>query len=73
MTKISFEIPIQSEIKIILYDITGQEIKTIVNQKYDAGFHSVILNADELSSGVYLYRMITSSGYTAVKKLIIIK
>lgn len=72
-TKISFEIPIQSEVRIILYDITGQEIKTITNQKYEAGFHSVLINAGELSSGVYLYRMTTQNGYTAVKKLTIIK
>ena len=72
-TKITFEIPYPSDVRIILYDITGQEIKTITNQKYDAGFHSVILNADDLSSGVYLYRMTTQSGYTTVKKLTIIK
>lgn len=72
-TKISFKVPIQSEVKIILYDITGQEIKTITNQKYEAGFHSVVINADDLSSGVYLYRMTIQSGYTAVKKLTIIK
>ncbi len=72
-TKITFEIPFQIEVRIILYDVTGQEIKTITNQKYEAGFHSVVLNADDLSSGVYLYRMTTLSGYTAVKKLTIIK
>jgi len=72
-TNITFEIPFQIEVKIILYDVTGQEIKTITNQKYEAGFHSVVLNADDLSSGVYLYRMTTLSGYTAVKKLTIIK
>ncbi|WP_290660298.1 YCF48-related protein [Ignavibacterium sp.] len=73
VTNISIKVPIQSEVKIILYDITGQEIKTITNQKYEAGFHSVVINADDLSSGVYLYRMTTQSGYTAIKKLTIIK
>ncbi|MBK7378534.1 MAG: T9SS type A sorting domain-containing protein [Ignavibacteriales bacterium] len=73
ITKITFEIPFQTEVRITLYDITGQEIKTLTNQKYEAGFHSVVINADDLSSGVYLYRMTTLSGYTAVKKLTIIK
>ncbi|MGQ9644867.1 MAG: T9SS type A sorting domain-containing protein, partial [Ignavibacterium sp.] len=72
-TEINFEIPFQTEVKIILYDITGKEIKTITNQKYEAGFHSIRTTADELSSGIYFYRMITGSGYTAVNKLIIIK
>jgi photosystem II stability/assembly factor-like uncharacterized protein len=72
-TEITFEIPYQSQVRIILYNITGQETKTIINRKYDAGFHSILLNANDLSSGIYFYRMTTDNGYTAIKKLTIMK
>ncbi|MDY0082542.1 MAG: YCF48-related protein [Ignavibacteriaceae bacterium] len=72
-TQISFEIPFQSDVKIVLYDITGKELKTLISQHLEAGFYTVPLVAKDLSSGVYFYRMTSSSGYTAVKKLTIIK
>ena len=72
-TKINFSLAEKTYVKIILYDVTGKEIKYIVNDTMDAGYHSVQFNSENLSSGVYLYRMTTSSGYTAVKKLIILK
>jgi len=72
-THITFEIPKQSEIKIILYDITGQEVKILVDQNLEAGYYSVTLNAKEYNSGIYFCRMTTSGGDMAVKKLTIIK
>ncbi|MCZ7611746.1 MAG: T9SS type A sorting domain-containing protein [Ignavibacterium sp.] len=72
-TKISFEIPFQSDVKIVLYDITGKELKTLINQHLKGGFYTIPLVAKDLSSGIYFYRMTSSSGYTAVKKLTIIK
>jgi photosystem II stability/assembly factor-like uncharacterized protein len=72
-TKINFELPEQTNVKIMLYDIIGRDLKTLINKKLDAGFYTIPLKSDNLSSGVYFYRMTTSEGYTAVKKLIILK
>jgi len=73
VTKIIFEVPIQSNVKIILYDILGNEIIVLINESFDAGYHSLNVNASGLSSGIYFYRMTTDKGYSAIKKLIMLK
>lgn len=72
-TKINFSVPLKTFVKIILYDVTGSEIRRIIEQEMDVGSYEVQLNSKGISSGVYYYKMITSSGFTAVNKLIIIK
>ena len=72
-TKISFTIPEETNVSIKLYDITGREIRVLVNEKKRPGYYTIKLKGGELSSGVYFYRLVTTSGYTAVKKLILLK
>jgi photosystem II stability/assembly factor-like uncharacterized protein len=72
-TTIEYIIPERTFVKIILYDVTGREIKKIVEEEKEAGHHSVQLNLGGIGSGIYFYKMITGSGYTPVKKLSIIK
>jgi photosystem II stability/assembly factor-like uncharacterized protein len=72
-TNIDFNIPVKTFVRIILSDVTGKEMKKILSQEMEAGYYSVRFNSDGISSGVYFYKMITSSGYTAVNKLTIIK
>jgi photosystem II stability/assembly factor-like uncharacterized protein len=72
-TNISFTIPEETNLNIKLYDITGREIRVLVNEKKQPGYYTIKLKGGELSSGVYFYRLVTSSGFTAVKKLIVLK
>ncbi|MEP0861015.1 MAG: T9SS type A sorting domain-containing protein, partial [Ignavibacterium sp.] len=72
-TNIDFNLPEKTFVKIILYDITGREIKKIKEQEMEAGYYSVMLTSEGISSGVYFYKMITGSGFTVVNKLTIIK
>jgi photosystem II stability/assembly factor-like uncharacterized protein len=72
-TKINFSVPLKTFVKIILYDVTGREVKSIIEQEMDEGNYELQLNSNGISSGVYYYKMITSSGFNAVNKLIIIK
>ncbi len=72
-TNISFNIPELTNVNIKLYDITGREIRVLVNEKKQPGYYTIKLKGGELSSGVYFYRLVTTSGYTAVKKLILLK
>ncbi len=72
-TNISFTIPVATNVSIKLYDVTGREIKVIVNEKKQPGYYTIKLKGGELSSGVYFYRLTTSSGFAAVKKLILLK
>ncbi len=72
-TNISFTIPEETNINLKIFDITGSEIKVLVNEKKQPGYYTIKLKGGELNSGVYFYRLTTSSGFTAIKKLILLK
>ena len=71
-TKISFDLPVQSKVNVTVFDLTGKEIVTIVNDVRTAGYYSVDFNASGLSSGIYFYR-ISAGSFTATKKMTFIK
>ncbi len=71
-TTIRFGLPEASHTKIILYNLRGHEVMTLVNRDMPAGYHNVTLNGSHLASGVYFYRIVAGN-YTAVKKLMLIK
>lgn len=71
-TIISFDIPKQSLVKIIIYDILGRQVRTLVDEKKSPGRYQVKFDASALSSGVYFYR-ITADSYIETKKLMLIK
>lgn len=72
-TIITYELKIQEHIKLSVFNLTGKEIKTIVDKPQSAGEHTVVFNASGLSSGVYFYRLDTSSGFTQCRKMLYIK
>ncbi|MFZ1320108.1 MAG: T9SS type A sorting domain-containing protein, partial [Ignavibacteria bacterium] len=57
---------------IIIYDITGREVKTLLNEIKPAGYYKIQFNAADLSSGAYFYRM-TAGDFVATKKMVVIK
>jgi hypothetical protein len=71
-TTIRFQLPRAVQINLTLYNILGQNIKTLASGIREAGVHSVILEADNLPSGMYLYRLTTPEA-VLTHKLIIIK
>jgi hypothetical protein len=72
VTKIAFDIPKSSETKLVVFDISGKVVETLVNQKLDAGKYEVIWSAENYSSGIYFYRF-RSGNYTESKKMLLIK
>jgi hypothetical protein len=56
-TKISFDLPKESPVKITIYNMLGKEIATVLDEVKPAGRHNVTFNGDNLSSGVYIARM----------------
>lgn len=72
MTKICYELPKQEFVTIKVYDISGKEIRTIVNEIKQAGIHYVDFYAFLLPSGVYFYKMSTED-YTQAKRMILLK
>ncbi|MFO7446577.1 MAG: endo-1,4-beta-xylanase [Ignavibacteriaceae bacterium] len=71
-TKISFNLPYQSDVRILLIDALGRVVKEIVSGNFSSGLHNVTLNASNLSSGVYFYK-IEAGSFIDVKKLVLMK
>lgn len=72
-TTIEFAIPKADDVSLIIYDMLGRDVATLVNERLSAGNYKVQYSAAEkLSSGVYIYRLKTNS-YISTKKLLLIK
>ena len=61
-----------SNVKIMVFDITGKEIAVLVNEILNPGTYETEFNGTNFSSGVYFYRLQTES-YNEVKKMIFTK
>jgi hypothetical protein len=72
ITNIKYQIQKTGQVTLKIYDITGREIKTLVNEIKNPGSYIVTFNGTELSSGVYFYR-IQSGDFVQVKKMVLIK
>ena len=71
-TTINFAIPADTEVSIAVYNLQGREVVSLASGSYDAGYHSVIWNADTHSSGVYFVKMVAGS-YVNTQKLMLVK
>jgi endo-1,4-beta-xylanase len=71
-TNIQYDIPKTSKVTLKIYDVLGRIVQTLVNTEQKAGNYSVTFNAQNLSSGVYFYRL-EAGNYVSAKKLILIK
>jgi hypothetical protein len=58
--------------KIVIYDLLGREIRTLINEELEAGYHEINMDAFNLPSGIYLYRL-QSGDFTQAKKMILMK
>jgi hypothetical protein len=56
-TTIEFTLPSSENVRIEVYDITGQKVEILLNENLPAGYHEVEFNAKNLSSGIYFYRI----------------
>jgi len=71
-TNIQFSIPKSSFVKLVVYDIQGRKVETLVNQQVNAGTYNADWNAARYSSGIYFYKLETD-GYTETKKMMLVK
>ena len=70
--EIKFELKSEGNVKIELYDVKGQLVKTIVNQTQSIGMHSINFDRSSLSAGNYFFTISTSVG-TETKKVVIVE
>jgi len=71
-TTINFQIPSQSFVSLKIYDVLGNEIKTLVNKVKPAGLYDIEFDGSSLPSGIYLYKLQTPN-FTQTKKMILLK
>jgi len=72
VTKINFDLPKEGNVKLVIYDILGREVKQLVNEFKKAGKYTVEFNGNNLASGIYFYR-IEIGNFVQVKKMMLIK
>jgi hypothetical protein len=71
-TTISYSVPRGEHVRILIYDVLGREIATLVDGPHTAGTHSVVWNATGVSSGMYFYRL-QSNSFSQTRKLMFLK
>ncbi|MBN2280306.1 MAG: T9SS type A sorting domain-containing protein [Candidatus Marinimicrobia bacterium] len=72
VTTIGYQIPTAGNVRIEIFDLSGKLVETLVSDIKQAGDYSVIWNAQNVSSGIYLYRMQVGN-YNSVRKCIRLK
>ena len=71
-TIIKYQIPKLTNVKIEVFNLLGQKVETLLNKPMPSGSHEVEFSANNLASGVYLYRIIAGE-YQEVKKMILLR
>jgi len=76
-TNIVFSIPVASQVNISLYNLIGQKVCDVTNKMYTAGKHEIKFNADNLSAGIYIYKMnaqgTNNTHFTSSRKMMLLK
>lgn len=76
-TKIDYQLPTEGKVSIRIYDVTGREVKTLLNsEQRTAGYYTIDFNGGSMASGIYFYRFIGESNSkqtVMTKKMVIVK
>jgi len=77
ITTLRYDLPEQTTVNIIIYDMLGRQVRTLVNTTQDAGFKSVLWNAtndygEPVSAGVYIYQ-IQAGEFVQTRKMVLLK
>jgi len=71
-TTIPYRLPRPSRVRLVIYDLLGRELATLVDRPHEAGPFTVVFDAAALSSGVYFYRL-TADGFSAMRRLVVLR
>ena len=77
ITTIQYDVPYQSDIRLVIYDILGREVVQLVNKTLDAGYHTTMWNGQDhlglpVSAGIYFFQ-IQSNDFVNTQKMILLK
>ncbi len=71
-TEISYAVAGASNVKLVVYNLIGQEMATLVDEKKSAGSYRITFEASGLASGVYIYRL-TTDGFTSSRAMVLLR
>jgi hypothetical protein len=76
-TKVKFGLPLQTDVKLTVYDILGREVTVLIDDQLEAGYHEIIWDGKnrqgkDIASGVYFYRLETED-FSDIKKMLLLK
>ena len=72
-TTIQYSIPKSGFVKLVIYDILGKEVETLVNEKLTPGEYSVTFDGSKLASGIYFYQLTVDNQMVETKKMVLTK
>jgi len=72
VTQIQYQLPVNSQVKLVIYSITGETVRTLVDESQTAGSYTIPFDASGLASGTYIYRLIAGD-FVSTKKLVVLK
>ena len=71
-TEIKFGLPIESFVKLVIYDVLGREVGVLVNEELKPGTYEVGWDGSKFASGVYYYKLLTND-FVDTKKMLLVK
>jgi Secretion system C-terminal sorting domain len=75
-TTISFNLPVDANVTIKIFNSIGEELRTLVGKEFNAGLHKINFNAENLTSGIYIYSIRATSNnniFHSTKKMILLR
>jgi hypothetical protein len=72
VTNLQYSLPVNTDVELVIYDISGRQVQTLISDFKTAGHHSVNWNASSYPSGMYLVKMVTRE-FTQTQKVVLIK
>jgi hypothetical protein len=79
-TRIDYSIPVDADVSIELFDITGQKISTLISKEHTAGYYSIDVSSNnlQLTSGLYIYKIVavdltSGANFVNAKKMMLLK
>ena len=61
-TTLDYDVPVTSEVMVVLFDVVGRPIRVLLDETVNAGRHKLAIDGSNLSSGTYFLRMVTKEG-----------
>jgi hypothetical protein len=71
-TTIKYGLPKDAKVSLVVFDMLGRKVMTLVNDMQKAGYHEVQFNSLNLSSGTYFYK-ISAGDFTSIKRMVLLK